>query len=95
MAALAHCGVLEGRGNTLRVFRASSEDPGTLSCEVYRREGGGWGPPRKEKRKYAPPADLLPVGAKVELIHQVPVGSLNGITLEQREMLRRLLAEPP
>lgn len=95
LAALAHCGVYQDGGNTLRIYRASGDDPGTLSCEVYQRDGAGWSHPKKEKRKYAPPNALFPVGAKVETIDGVPCGSLEDFTSEQREMLRRLLAARP
>jgi hypothetical protein len=95
LASLAHCGVYEDGGDTLRIYRASGEDPGTLSCEVYRRQGSGWSRPKKERRKYAPPDALFPVGAKVETIDGVPCGSLADFTPEQRETLRHLLAERP
>jgi len=95
LAALAHCGVYKDGGSTLRIYRASGDDPGTLSCEVYRRAGSAWGRPKKEKCKYAPPAALFPDGAEVETIGGVPCASIGAFTTEQPEALRRLLAERP
>ena len=80
-------------GPELRVIRASSTSRGEMSCEVYMRKGGDWGPVRKIKGPKLPPEVYEPPpGAIRDEIDGIDCFTVAPLTAEERDRLRGLIA---